>query len=86
MKQDNLIVFKEKHCDRHFQFKDKEELDKIFFLIFEERMKENYYPNVFVGWLLEMLHKKDNQKIREFMYGRVDYEYEGFYLCKMEEL
>ena len=84
-KQDNLIVFKEKHSDRHFQFQNKEELQKIFFLIFKERLEENYYPNVFIDWLKEMLDNKDYQKIEQLIYDRKDYEYEGFYSYKIEE-
>lgn len=87
MKSHNLIVFREKHCSRHFMFKDNDdELDKIYFKVFVERVNGNWYGNVFKKWLLEMIKHRDYFKIRQFLHERGDFEYEGFYTDKLEEM
>ena len=86
MKRDNLIIFREKHGNRHFVFQNKEELQHIFFEIFNERLGEGFYPRVFINWLKEMSEHKDYNKVETFMHDRQDWEYEGFYSCKIEEI
>jgi len=83
----NLIVFHEKYCNRHFSYSNEEELNKIFLKIFKERVKESgWYLSSLIDYYKELIKNKDYHKIRMIMSERKDYEYESFYLTELEEL
>ena len=81
-----LIIFREKHSDRHFSYETKEDLDKIFFKIFKERVDgDYYYDNSLKEYFKELIKSKNYIKIRRIMSDRESYEYEGYYLSELEE-
>jgi hypothetical protein len=80
---DKLIVFTETHSIRHFAYETQHELDAIFLKIFEERVGE-WYEDSLTEYFKELIKTKNYAKIKQVMGERKDYEYEGYYLTKIE--
>lgn len=84
----NLIIFREKHSNRHFVFNSDEELKKIFLKILKERIKEAYFSDYLHSEKAKVLINNDCSlnELKFFFSNRKEYEYEDYEITQSEEI
>lgn len=82
-----IIIFEEKHCNRYFAYKNRDEEKKIFFKIFKERTSDVfYYEEHLIEYFKKLIEEKSYDKIMRIILERKDHEYEGFQKGDLEDI
>lgn len=82
----SLIIFKEKHGDRYFNFTTEKELHLIARFIIRERHEDGWYEGTKKNILLAMALEGDGASALRFLHDhdRTDYEYESLEIVEPE--
>lgn len=82
-----LIIFKEKHGDRHFSFHNQTDLELVAAFIVRERTDDGWYcdtENEDQLYYLKKFVGGDERAAVKLLYARERYEYEGFEIVEPE--